>query len=68
MEEKIRKVLTQKNAVVCEVVLDGKQPFEPKVSSVKDKDGKIISKPLEDMSPLLSRGELQKNMLAPILK
>ena len=37
--------------------------FAPKLSSEKLPDGRLISKPLEDLSPLLSREEFISNMI-----
>lgn len=58
----IKKVLAKKNVVICEVFLDKNQEFAPKVSSYKDRDGKIYSRPLEDQAPFLDREELKKLM------
>jgi len=49
--------------VICEVFTHPEQPFVPKLSLVQQKDGSIVSPPLEDLSPLLSRDEMRKNML-----
>ena len=45
-------------------MLDPEQGFEPKSSSRVLEDGRIISPPLEDLAPFLSREELAENMLA----
>ena len=58
----INKVLTKNNAIICEVFIDKNQEFAPKVSSFRDKDGKIYSRPLEDQAPFLDRDELKKLM------
>ena len=47
----------------CEVMLDPAQGFAPKLSSRKLDDGRMVSSPLEDMAPFLSRSELAENML-----
>lgn len=49
--------------VICEVFTHPEQPFVPKLSLVQQTDGSIISPPLEDLSPLLSRLEMKKHML-----
>lgn len=49
---------------MCEVFLDLNQQFAPKVSSRKLEDGRMVSAPLEDMAPFLSREELQQNLIA----
>ena len=49
----------------CEVLFDKNQLFAPKLSSRKLDDGSMVSSPLEDMAPFLSRDELAENMLIP---
>jgi acetolactate synthase-1/2/3 large subunit len=62
----LRQVLSTPGPVVCEVMLDSAQGFEPRQSSKQLPDGRIVSAPLEDMFPFLDRGELAKNMLIPL--
>ena len=59
----IPKVQSAKGPVICEVFTHPEQPFVPKLSLVLQKDGSIISPPLEDLSPLLPRDEMRKHML-----
>jgi acetolactate synthase-1/2/3 large subunit len=42
------------------------QTFVPKLSLAIKTDGSLISPPLEDLFPFLSREELKKNMLSGI--
>jgi len=63
LEEDIKQVLSQKGPVVCEVMLQNDYIFAPKHSSQKLPDGKIVSKPLDDMYPFLDREEYKENML-----
>jgi acetolactate synthase-1/2/3 large subunit len=49
---------------VCEIILDLNQQFSPKLTSRKLDDGKMVSSPLEDMAPFLSREELKENMIS----
>ena len=51
---------------LCEVMLDPAQGFEPKLSSRRLPDGRMVSSPLEDMAPFLDRDELDENRLAPV--
>jgi acetolactate synthase-1/2/3 large subunit len=67
MDRKIKKVLSQKGPVLCEIMVSPDQSFQPKVASKKLPDGSIVSLPLEDMVPFLSRTELKQNMMIPIL-
>jgi acetolactate synthase-1/2/3 large subunit len=59
----IPKVQAIDGPVICEVFTHPEQPFVPKLSLVQNKDGSIVSPPLEDLSPLLPRSEMRKNML-----
>jgi acetolactate synthase I/II/III large subunit len=54
--------------VVCEVMLDPAQQFEPKLSSRQLADGRIVSSALEDLWPFLDRDELRNNLLIPALE
>jgi acetolactate synthase-1/2/3 large subunit len=65
LKERIDDVLTTPGPVVCEVILSSEQNFSPRVSSKKEPDGRIVSKPLENMYPFLDRKELQDNLLFP---
>jgi acetolactate synthase-1/2/3 large subunit len=51
---------------LIEVMLDKDQGFEPRVASKELSNGKMVSSPLEEMSPLLSREEFLNRMLIPI--
>ena len=52
---------------LCEIMLTPEQSFAPKVSSNRLADGRIISRPLEDMAPFLDRSEFLENMIiAPL--
>ncbi|MDM8554379.1 thiamine pyrophosphate-binding protein [Desulfococcaceae bacterium HSG7] len=63
MRQVIDKVLSYTGAVICEVILDNDYSFAPKLSSEKKPDGRIISKPLEDLYPFLDRDEFYSNMI-----
>lgn len=68
MADAIALTLSQQGPAVCEVVLDENQPFSPKLASKQLPDGKIVSPPLEDMAPFLSREELKQNMIIDLVK
>lgn len=67
MREKIRQILETTGPAVCEVKLLPEQKFSPRVASEKRPDGRIVSKPLEDMAPFLDRGEFKENMIIELL-
>ena len=62
-EATIREVLATTGPVVCDLMLDPAQLFEPKLSSRALSDGRMVSAPLEDLAPFLSREELAENRL-----
>jgi len=57
IEAKVIEALNGDDPVVCEVILDENQNFEPKLSSKVLPDGKIVSPPIDDMFPFLDREE-----------
>jgi acetolactate synthase-1/2/3 large subunit len=65
LHEQIAATLGHPSAAICEIFLDLHQQFAPKLSSKKLPDGRMITAPLEDMAPFLSRAELQSNLLIP---
>ena len=68
MADKIAEVMAIKGPVICEVIIDEEQSFQPKLSSKQLSDGRIVSPALEDLSPFLSREELSENMIIDLLK
>ena len=61
----IEAALNSHGPFLCEVMLDPEQTFEPKLSSRQLADGRMVSSPLEDLHPFLSREELLENLLIP---
>jgi len=64
----IKKTLKSKGTAICEIVLDPGQLFAPRASSKKLADGRIVSRPLEDMAPFLDKEELKRNMIIGLIK
>lgn len=64
----IRDVLAADGPMLCEIVMDPHQTLYPKLSSVVKEDGSMVSCPLEDMYPFLSREEFLENMIIPPVK
>ncbi|EKD55049.1 MAG: putative thiamine pyrophosphate enzyme [uncultured bacterium] len=62
-EKVIPKVMAHQGPIICEVFTHPEQLFVPKLSLALQKDGSIISPPLEDLSPLIPREELRENMI-----
>ena len=62
MKEVVQEVLKQEGPVFCEIFTDTKQVWEPKSSTKRLEDGTLVSPPLEDLAPFLSREELEKDV------
>lgn len=60
---KVQRVINMEGPVLCEVILDPEQNFEPKLSSKILPDGKIVSPEIDDMYPFLPREEYERNKL-----
>tara|TARA_R110002020_G_scaffold28964_2_gene91727 strand:- start:8936 stop:10114 length:1179 start_codon:yes stop_codon:yes gene_type:complete len=63
LENGIQEVLDYDGPVVCEVMCQKWQEVIPTLISTKTKDGRIVSRPFEDMYPLLTREEFYDNMI-----
>lgn len=66
LQEKITKTLMTVGPAICEVIVDENIGFSPKLASKILPDGKIVSPALEDLSPFLSRVEMENNMFIPL--
>ena len=63
IKQKIKKSISTRGPILIEVILDPMQPFYPRVTSERKPDGRLVSKPLEDMYPFLDRNEFKKEMI-----
>ena len=57
------KVQEENGPVICDIFMDPEQFSHPKLSLAVTDDGKIVSPPLEDLSPLLPRDVLENEMI-----
>lgn len=62
MKKAVREALKCPGFVFCEIFTDTMQVWEPKSSTKRLADGKLVSPPLEDLAPFLSREELAQNI------
>jgi acetolactate synthase-1/2/3 large subunit len=65
--KQIKAVLDTPGPVVCEVILPTEYVFAPKLSSERKPDGRLVTKPMEDMFPFLDREEFKQNMIIPVI-
>ena len=63
LRKKLTDVITASGPVVCEVMCPENQEIIPMVSAIKNDDGSMTSKPIEDMYPFLDRDEFLKEMI-----
>ncbi len=63
IEKKIKDILDYNGPVVCDVIIDPEIYIAPRVATVVKPDGKIISKPMEDLWPYLDKEEFKANMI-----
>ncbi|AIQ55088.1 hypothetical protein R70331_28785 [Paenibacillus sp. FSL R7-0331] len=63
LSSSLQEALEQSGPVICEIISQPDQKIIPTVSSKKLDDGTMISMPIHDMFPFLSREELENNML-----
>ena len=63
----IEEVLERDGYALCEVICTTEQIFEPKSATKRLEDGRLVSPPLEDLSPFLPREELRDNMYIDLI-
>ena len=62
----INAVLKSKTSIVCDISLKSDDTLWPKSAAIPQKNGSMLSMPLEDMTPLLSREQLKEEMIYPL--
>lgn len=62
----LTNALTMDRPIIVDVKLISDESLLPKCSALPQPDGSMLSMPLEDMSPLLSREQLRKEMIVPL--
>ncbi|MFC2282697.1 MAG: thiamine pyrophosphate-binding protein, partial [Lachnoanaerobaculum saburreum] len=65
LEDAIAKAFKAVGPVICEAYVTKEQNFEPKSSGKQLADGRMVSPPLEDLTPFLSDEEMEENMIIP---
>ena len=58
LEKEVRDVIETEGPVMCEVMIDLDLQIQPRISSMVMPDGRIVSKPLEDLWPFLESKEV----------
>ncbi|MBN2108343.1 MAG: thiamine pyrophosphate-binding protein [Deltaproteobacteria bacterium] len=63
----LKQLVSAESHVICEVYVTTAQATQPKTANKRLDDGRMVSAPLEDMAPFLSREELRANMFIPLI-
>ncbi|MFM0152678.1 thiamine pyrophosphate-binding protein [Paraburkholderia sediminicola] len=61
LRQSLADVVNAHGPVLCEVMVSPEQWISPKATSFKNAEGKIESKPLDDMFPFLPADEIEEN-------
>jgi len=64
----LSETLHGEDATICEIFMQPAQTLWPKISSERLPNGSLLSRPLEDMAPLLDDTEFLDSMLIPHLR
>ena len=67
LESGLKQAMRSEGPMVCIVRLIADESLWPKAAAIPQKDGSILSMPLEDMTPLLPINVLSSEMVIPIL-
>jgi acetolactate synthase-1/2/3 large subunit len=62
-ERELPAFLAEPGPAICEVFTHPEQLFSPKLATMTQPDGSLVSPPLEDLSPLLAFEELERGLL-----
>jgi len=65
LDDVILSALAYEGPIIIEVMCIPNQEIVPSVASLRKEDGTMVSKPLEDMYPFLSRKEFFEEMIIP---
>ena len=68
LQKGVAEALASDGPFICEVMIDPGEQVAPKVKSMLGANGKMISKPLEDLAPFLDRAEFLENMIVKPLE
>jgi len=68
LTENISSILNSDTYFLCEIMCPPDETIYPTSATLQTEDGKLVSQPLENMSPFLSRGEFESEMIIPIFK
>jgi acetolactate synthase-1/2/3 large subunit len=68
LNNSINSILSSPGYSICEVMCPSDEEIYPTSSTLQTKEGKLVSQPLENMSPFLSEEEYKSEMIISIYK
>jgi len=68
LESDLTLALAHTGPMLVDIVLMPDETLSPKCTALPQPNGSMLSMPMEDMSPLLSLDELEREMLIPVLE
>ena len=64
--DNINQVINHNGYYICEIMCPLNEEIYPTSATLQTNDGKLVSQPLENMSPFLSKEEFESEMIIPI--
>jgi acetolactate synthase-1/2/3 large subunit len=68
LNSRLERAIGSQGPMICIARLMADESLWPKAAAIPQKDGSMLSMPLEDMTPLLPLERLKNEMLTPILE
>ena len=68
LNSRLERAIRSQGPMICIARLIADESLWPKAAAIPQKDGSMLSMPLEDMTPLLPLERLKNEMLTPILE
>lgn len=67
LREQLKNILKTPGPVLIDVLIPEEEQRAPTISTIQLPDGRLVSRPMEDLCPFLSREEFMQNMIVPII-
>lgn len=68
LTQNLPSILNSDTYFLCEIMCPSDETIYPTSATLQTEDGKLISQPLENMAPFLSKEEFEAEMIIPIFK
>ncbi len=68
LNSNLKEILDYKGYYLCEIMCPHDEEIYPTSATLQTEDGKLVSQPLENMAPFLTKEEFEKEMIISIYK